>query len=390
MPHHNRIFYQFLGLHSLLIGIFPFFIPVFLWKQGFDLAAICLFISLAGLGFCVGLWCWDRLRLILSLSSLIAVSLVLEILLLLNVQVLDMDMGVMLLLGLSYGVYNSFFWTTQRALFFELIDPSTSGRKYGNFQIFVGLLLQIGILIGGLLLEKADFDYVLWVCIFVAASGFMVLFYSKPGYPDTLTATSAVSLKDFIGFKDKDYSRFIFIIDGLFLFFESFFWVISLFLIAHESFATLGLLVLSLAIIFGLLFYLLKNTIDRLGKRKIYLLAVVLYSLSWALRALTDDKLSLEFLFVFLVIITFCTSFFRLAMNKRFYDLAKQSIAHPYLVLKSYYSQLTITIGFFLMGYWLLDIENNVELMEPIYWVAAVMALGFLLYGKERYKKANI
>ena len=76
-------------------------------------------------------------------------------------------------------------------------------------------------------------------------------------------------------------------------------------------------------------------------------------------------------------------------MNKRFYDLAKQSIAHPYLVLKSYYSQLTITVGFFLMGYWLLDIENNVDMMEPIYWVAAVMALGFLLYGKDRYKKAS-
>ncbi|MFT5506687.1 MAG: hypothetical protein ACI8XC_004415, partial [Gammaproteobacteria bacterium] len=36
MPTNSNTFYQYLGLHSLLIGIFPFYIPVYLWKQGFS------------------------------------------------------------------------------------------------------------------------------------------------------------------------------------------------------------------------------------------------------------------------------------------------------------------------------------------------------------------
>ncbi|MEM7195713.1 MAG: hypothetical protein AAF402_12230 [Pseudomonadota bacterium] len=388
MSQQRKIFYQFLGLHSLLIGIFPFFIPVFLWKQGFDLGRVCLFISLAGIGFCIGLWIWDRIRGVISLTSLIAISLVFEILLLVNVQMLDMDFGVMLLLGISYGVYNSFFWTTQRALFFELIDISSSGRKYGNIQIFVGLLLQIGILIGGFLLERADFDYLLIVCGIIAGAGFILLCISKPRYPQPLVETRPVSITEIFKFRDGDSSRFIFIVDGLFLFLESFFWVISLFLLSHESFTTLGLIVMSLAIIFGLLFYLLKNTIDRLGRRKIYTVSVLLYASSWALRAVTGQEMELIWLFVLLVMITFCTSFFRLAMNKRFYDVAKQTIQHPYLVLKSYYSQMTIATGFAVLGWLIIDLENSEKLFSGVYWGASALALSFLAYGASRYRQA--
>ncbi len=145
---------------------------------------------------------------------------------------------------------------------------------------------------------------------------------------------------------------------------------------------------MSLAIIFGLLFYLLKNTIDRLGRRKVYTISVLLYALSWALRAMTDDSLDLLWLFLMLVMITFCTSFFRLAMNKRFYDVAKQTIEHPYLILKSYYSQITIATGFFIFGYVSLEVENSVALLQPVYWCASVLALTFLCYGANRYRRS--
>ena len=385
----RRTFYKYLGLHSLLIGLFPFFIPVFLWKQGFELGEISLFIGAAGAGFCIGLYAWDRMRRALSLINLILVSLLLEILLLWNGHVLGMSFNVLLLLGISYGVYNCFFWTTQRALFFEGIDTSNSGRRYGNLQIFVGFLLQVGIVAGGLLLEKAGYGHVVLVSAALALAGFLMFCINNPGTPEAMTSFQPVSMGDIFRFRDGDASRTVFVIDGLYLFLESFFWVITLFLLVHESFATLGLLVLSLAVVFGILFYLLKNTIDRLGRRRIYRFAVALYALSWGLRALVDDELPLAVLYVALVLITFCTAFFRLAMNKRFYDLAKETLSHRYLVLKSYYSQITIAVVFTVFGIAVLGKPDSEALLVPVYWVAAAGSLVFLLYGAARYDRRD-
>jgi len=385
----SRTFYQYLGLHSLLIGIFPFFIPVFLWKHGFELGAISLFIGFAGAGFCAGLWVWDRLRHSISLLQLIGLSLVLEVILLLNVQILGMSLGVLLLLGVSYGVYNSFFWTTQRALFFERVDTSNSGRSYGNLQIFVGFLLQVGILLGGFLLEKSGINTIVYGSMLLCALGFGMFLVFKPVSPESLSLFKPVTMTEIVTFRDTDSSRLIFLVDGIYLFLESFFWVVSLFLLAHESFARLGAMVLSLAIIFGILFYLLKNSIDRLTRKHIYRFAVILYALSWVIRALVDDQDSLAWIFVSLVLITFCTSFFRLAMNKRFYDLARDTLSHRYLILKSYYSQAAITVVFVIFGLVVLSRAESEQLLTPIYWVAAAGSLVFLLYGSARYDRAG-
>jgi len=384
-----RTFYQFLGLHSLLIGIFPFFLPVYIWKQGFGLSEVCLFIGAAGAGFCIGLYAWDHLRFRISLTSLIAVSLVLEILLLLNVQVLGMNLGVLSLLGVSYGVYNCFFWTTQRALFFERVNTTNSGRNYGNLQIYVGFLLQVGILAGGFLLETTGFTYIVICSGLLCVAGFITFIFSRPEAPLTLSEFKPLTIREIFRFKDEDSSKLIFVIDGIFLFLESFFWVISLFLLAHESFTRLGFMVLSLAVIFGILFYLLKNAIDRVARNQIYQLSVVLYALSWALRAMVDEDDSLVVLFISLVLITFCTSFFRLAMNKRFYDLARETLSHRYLILKSYYSQITILIVFVAFGLWFEGAENSENLLVPVYWCASVFSLLFLLYGATRYSRSS-
>ncbi len=389
MHPNSNTFYQYLGLHSLLIGIFPFYIPVYLWKQGFGVADISMFIALSSVGFCAALWAWDRIRLVVSLTTLIAVSLILEVLLLLNVYVLEMNFLILLVLGITYGAYNCFYWTTQRALFFDLIDLKSSGRKYGNFQIFVGASLQVGIVIGGFLLEKTNFLYLLAVSTVIAVIGFFAVTRAKPLYPKTLLEHTSLKLKDIITFSDKDHSKSVFIIDGLFLFAESFFWVITLFLIAHENFAKLGVMILSLAVIFGILFFLLKNVIDRLGKKRVYRLATYLYAFSWVLRALTDNSLPLDLLYASLVLVTFCTTFFRLAMNKRFYDLAKLTCSHDYLVLKSYYTQFAIIFAFGTFGLLAYHLEASDMILVPVYWGLAMLSLTYLLYGGLRYRHVD-
>ena len=126
----TRTFYSYLSLHSLLIGIFPFFLPVYLWNHGFKLGEISLFIGISGFAFCAALWVWDRIRRSISLLTLITISLLLAINLLLTVFLLEgMNWFGLIIVGISYGVYNCFFWTTQRALFFERVNSSNSGRN---------------------------------------------------------------------------------------------------------------------------------------------------------------------------------------------------------------------------------------------------------------------
>ena len=66
-----HIFYHFTGIHSLLIGFFLFYVPVYLWKLGVTLSGISYFISMIGLGFCCTLWCWERLTKRVSLKHVI-------------------------------------------------------------------------------------------------------------------------------------------------------------------------------------------------------------------------------------------------------------------------------------------------------------------------------
>ena len=78
---------------------------------------------------------------------------------------------------------------------------------------------------------------------------------------------------------------------ALFLFLESHFWTLSLFLLVSEDLSRLGVVVVVLGIVFALLFLLIKNRIDRPGARPmaVYRASVALYALSWLLRLAVGD-----------------------------------------------------------------------------------------------------
>jgi MFS family permease len=286
------------------------------------------------------------------------------------------------LFALFNGMYNCFFWIIQRVLFFETISPQNSGQKFGNFQIFVFIILKAGIFTGGILLEKNGFLSVYLVSGFIALLGILLFTFQtqSPRLPRALLHDSPLSLSHLIHFRDRFRSKLIFAIDGVFLFLESYFWLISLFLIMRESFWHLGILVIILTLTFSIFFFIIKNTIDRISKQKVYVLAVFLYATSWLLRGWLPDQLPLPQLFTYLVIITFCTSFFRLAFNKRFFDLAKQTTAYHYLFMKSYYSQFFIAVSFAVLGLVFSHISAVEHALKYSYWFAGCIALIYLLY----------
>ena len=282
-------------------------------------------------------------------------------------------------IGISNGLYNAFFWTTQRTLFLKQLGTNNTGRQYGNFQIFVTLFLKTGILLGGLLLEKGGF---IWLLALSAGIGFTASSYlSSRAHPGNLHQSDRITATSSLRYKDKQGSRSVFIIDGLFLYLESHFWTLSLFLVVREDYTRLGVAVVVLALVFTVLFFLIKNRIDKLAMERVYRTAVYLYAVSWLLRFTLDKQSAGTSLIVTLVVITFFSSFFRLAFNKRFFDVARNEGAVQYLLVKSYSSQFWLGLVFLVIATVLFSLPlAGEQALQFVYLPAAILSLVYLCY----------
>ena len=197
---------------------------------------------------------------------------------------------------------------------------------------------------------------------------------------EAVTLSKPIGLPAILRFADTCRSRPIFIIDGIFLYLESYFWVISLFLIVRESFIRLGLIVIILAVFFGLIFLFLKNSIDRLSGQKVYVVAVALYAFSWALRGDFGENHSSLAMLCMLALITLCTSVFRLSFNKRFFDNARRTAAYKYIFMKSYISQFFLAVFFVIMAGTFTLPGLAVGQLSGLYSFTAIASLFYLLY----------
>jgi hypothetical protein len=273
----------------------------------------------------------------------------------------------------------------QRLLFLDTITPQNSGQKFGNFQIFVLLVLKIGILAGGAMLEKYGFlsVYIFSSSIVMVAVLFFVQKEMVIEFDTRVVLAIPLRLRLVAGYKDLFNSKFVFAVDGIFLYLESYFWMISLFLIVRQSYWKLGLLVIFLMMLFGAIFVIIKNRIDRLPANRMYAAAVCLYSLSWVLRGVLSEKLNNVSLLMVLAVITFCTSIFRLAFNKKFFDIAKSTTAHEYIFIKSYFSQFFLS-AFALLGFLILRSENVLEQLSTVYMAAALISFVYLFYIQKK------
>ncbi len=377
-----RQFYKFLSLHTFLTSLFPVLLPSFLWMRGYRLTEVAIFIAISGLSFVCALKIWERLSKGRSFKEIILLSFILQILLVSGIFIENQTVF-LLTVAICNGAVNCFFWISQRVLFFETIGKHNAGRQFGNMQITMALLLNLGIAFGAFMLEKVHFEGVYLVFVIIAGTALFLYAFSKktPDLPTIITSSKPLTNKQIIGFKDNYRSIAVFGLDGLFLYLESYFWIISLYLIAHESFLKLGLLIISLALILAIIFYWIKNIIDATRKQLIYNVAVCLYGLSWLLRAWVDDQTSLLMLFVMLTSLSFFTALFRLSFNKRFFNIAKVSGQHDYLFIKSYHSQLFVAIAFFIIAvvsYW--ASSQNVEILSNIYYVVALLCPIYWLY----------
>jgi hypothetical protein len=379
----QRQFYLFVCSHSFLIGLFPFFLPVYLYKQGLSMAQICFFIAASAVTFTLGMYLWDSIKGKLTPLKLLATCYLLEIVMVASVVYTGSHLSstpqLAYIIAACYGLYQCFFWTTQRALFIERSTSSNTGDRYGNFQIFVVVALKIGVFIGGLLLESQNTQLLFAISVLsvVASFWFVVKLPGELNWP--FLAWPKVGVMAILTFKDNYRSKQIFALDGFFLFIESYFWLLSLFLILKQSFMQLGIMIIAITVMLSLVFLVLKSKIDKLPEQLIYSISILGYGLSWLLRAKLDEDLGLFYQFIFLCLIAFLTALFRLAFNKRFFDLAVHYPKTPYILMKSYYSQATLVFAFGLLGFAYID-QNIFDSLNIGYWIAVALTPLYFIY----------
>lgn len=394
----NNLFFKFAGLHSLLMGLLPFYIPVLLWQQGYLLWQLSFFIAFTGLGFLLALPLWRNLYWDNQWNTLLRASFVLEILLLatvLSIESLHSIAG-LFLIALLNGVYLCFYWTSQRTLFTQMdssIEHSketktTTGNNFGNFQIVVMILLKVGILLSAFLLEQ-DYEMVLLI-LSMSIAVFGIIYLRSESDTDSNTnghlQFSLTSKPSDINIDKPTQVAFFF--DGLFLYLESYFWLLSLYLIAQQDIMQLGILVVGLTLLLAALFWLIKGRIDAFPVNTIFHLAIIGYAISWLLRGfITSDSNPTEINYPLIVTIAFLTSFFRLSFNKRFFDhvnifktnqsATNQAAMIQYLLDKSTLSQLGVLFFFSLLGILLFALPTQ----NPLSWIYMSAAPLVLLYG---------
>jgi hypothetical protein len=389
------LFFRFAATHSLLMGLLPFFIAIILWQQGFILWQLSGFVALTSLGFLVTLPFWHKLVQQNRWSTIIASSLILEVALVGAILWMPNN-ALAILIALINGAYLCFYWMTQRTLFTHLAHPiansssknSSTGNNYGNFQLVVIVLLKVGIFVSAFLLDQG-LEVVLFVVtlvINILAWPFLKAAINAEKIPALPTQNKPILFNKSTGA--------VFFVDGIFLYLESYFWLLSLYLIAQQDVMQLGLLVIVLTLLLAGLFWLLKSRIDATAINIIFPLAVIGYGISWLLRGYIGHNFDTitGFIYPLILLIAFLTSFFRLSFNKRFFDHANHYRSDPknvikYLMHKSYLSQWGILIFFSTLALLLAtsvtfsDNSPSINIGNQLSWIYGLVAFGVLLYS---------
>jgi MFS family permease len=387
MPILSRTFYLFSAIHSFLLGLLPIFIPVILWDKGLDISNIAWFVALSAFGFLIALFVWDRLRAKSSWSLIIALSFILQMILV-GLLIWDAQWLLLSVGALVNGAAGCFYWSTQRLLFQSITSHKNSGDTFGNFQILVMLCLKLGILIGSFMLNAEHIKSLIVLSFFASLVGFLLLRRLLSQKANLLNEAQPVafSLSKIFTFKDAFHSKSIFIIDGLFLFLESYFWVLTLYMLTQESLLKLGLLIVALSVLLAIIFFVVKRVIDRTNAQRIFIISTVGYALAWFLRSQLDLQHDDITLYGGMLLIAFLSSFFRLAFNKRFYDIAKTSNPIYYIVAKSYYSQFMIIVFFSLIALLIPADQLALYQLQIIYVAVIPFVFVYLLYGRGSHK----
>lgn len=409
-------FTLFSALHSFIIGLLPFYLPILIWQQSPQLGLLTEFIAWTGAGFIIALLGWHKLFSLGYWRSLVVLSFVFELTLIylavFHLDTMSLDTINLLFLGILNGLFNCSYWMLQRVLFNTLSNATNSGRLFGNLQLILGLSLKLGILLGGYFMQLAPglifllcLIMAVWFCVMSLSSMTAQQFTSPTAHDNTainkIIRNQTViyqspihqapihqaqlhqkqirqqQINTKISLRDK----IVFLVDGPFLYLESYLWVLSIFHLSNNDTGQFSLTIIALSIALGIIFYFIKNTIDKQSQYRLYQIATLLYFCGWLLRGWVTPQWSGLTISLTLLGVAFATALFRLYFNKRFFDKAKQQASYHYLLSKSVYSQMGICLFFTLLT---LALRHNTITLNEIYWAILPLTVVYMLYKQNK------
>ena len=273
-------------LRHLALAMISLFIPIFLFKLGFTVAAV-VFLELA---MCVGCIVahYFAIKYIPAwgVKKTLVISYVLNIILYLllyqaSALLLRVDLNVYLAIIAFFNVLASaIYWTGHHVYFFKTTTAANSGLKAGLITIVPTLAGIVSPFLGGLLISVYGFKTMfLTSAILLAAAGGALLFSQ-----DINVEKSNLQWK-----KIFDLRRFgknlIYFLEGVGFHATSFFWPILLFLSAVKL-ASIGLLYLFSNLAFSVIGYYSGKFTDRGGNRRMITIGSLGHGSSIILRAL--------------------------------------------------------------------------------------------------------
>jgi hypothetical protein len=397
----KQTFNVFVAMHFFLNGLLPVYVPVFLIQHGYGLEWVTGFVTVGAIGFLAALQVWKKWYFRDGLKTIVAISFVAQVGLITSLVCFD-HIAWLMISALLYGGVNCFLWTSQRVLFIALlnspIDSSTSSSKHaqptgkllGNLQILAVVAIKLGLLVGAFLLAKESYITLVGLAILVVVIG-AVTFGQR--VPKAILCASQLSPNTeqnklnwwrMLAYQDSHYSSLIFYIDGIFLFAESFFWILSLYFLSQQNIQQLSFLLVILSTLLGAAFWLVKNHIDHFNPQKVYVTAVLGYAISWGLRAEVSVETSPYLMHVVILAVAFLTAFFRLSFNKRLFDNAQTDSPLKYLLAKTYASQVGVMVAFGVMTasvyfHWP-AVQLDTQHLDAIYWPLSALSGLYLLY----------
>jgi MFS family permease len=377
----SKLLYFFLFSNTVIAGLFNFLIPLYLYDKGFTFSDISFFIALNSLVFFICLFVIEYLINKLSISLLVLLTFGSYAAYISSIFFFQYHEYFIIMLGVLSGIYLSLFWILQRYFFLNTLSPGNIGRQFGNLQIFVGLSSQIATFLGAYLLEFYDFTtiYIISMSLLLASTAYGII----KGSSQTFKNLKRNTFSDIINFKDASNSKRIFIIDGIFLFLESHFWLLIIFLFAKGNFFEVGKIITLLAIIFFAAYVVIKNKIDRISLEKIWPLSIILYAASWILRyvfVLIENPAG-QYLLIYLI--GFLTLFFRLSFNKIFFEKARSTSGITYILMKSYYSQAFIFVAFLGISVIFQVFNESILVFNGLFIAASALSFMYLEYNAE-------
>lgn len=371
----KKLLYTFLFTNAFISGIFGLFLPIYLYKMGATFSNITLFIAINAFFYVITLRVIEYIIPKINLKHLTQITFLTYGIFITSIFFThDINFKNLLILGFFNGIYLSLFWTIQRLTFLTTINEKNLGKQISNIQLFIMFISKIGILIGGFILENLGFKYVFLITIILLSlSTLYTIFHKTQSQNYTFTHYKPHTLKEILTFKDNHNSKLIFIFDGLFLYIESYIWLLVIFLYVG-SFFELGILIILFSVIFITIYSFIRKIIDKTPEKKLIKYKTIIYGFGWFLAGIFVFIENTKLQSVLILFIAFFNILFRLTFNKIFFKISKNTLKERYIFLKSYYSQFVIFLGFLTFSGIFYYFENNYKIFGIIFFIAFLLS----------------